>query len=350
VTTLRAALVTPLSGPLAPYGIGGATGLGLWAERAACLRVPWTRVALDVVDAYPSATAAMRGVMAQRPHVLFGPYGSGPAAVAFKATDQLVWNHGGATDRLCRPRFAHVVNVLAPASSYFAAVLQAVHTWDPTLHSVSLLHVATGFGHEVARGALQTAEALGMRLQACQFAPGESTTVAEQVPDADVLLVAGSFQDELGAARRLLSRRWRASAFVGAGVEEVLAPLGSEREGLLGPCQWLARAALPPEEGPDAAWFVHAYRDATGGDPAYPAAAAFAAGALCARCLREAGRADDSALLTAASRLSTKTLFGSFHLDPNTGLQAGHHVLVVQWQQGVRRVVWPPDRAERPLF
>ena len=27
----------------------------------------------------------------------------------------------------------------------------------------------------------------------------------------------------------------------------------------------------------------------------------------------------------------------------------GHEVLTVQWQQGVRRVVWPPDKAERPL-
>jgi branched-chain amino acid transport system substrate-binding protein len=209
--------------------------------------------------------------------------------------------------------------------------------------------VATGFGRAVARGALQTAETLGMQLRAYQFAPGQAAVVAEQVPDADVLLVAGSFQDELGAARRLLSRRWRAAAFVGAGVEEVLAPLGSAREGLLGPCQWLARAALPPAEGPDAAWFVQAYRDAAGGDPEYPAAAAFAAGVVCARCLREAGTADDNALLTAANRLSTTTLFGSFRLDPNTGLQAGHQVLVVQWQQGVRRVVWPPDRAERPL-
>jgi branched-chain amino acid transport system substrate-binding protein len=317
---------------------------------AACLPAPWTRVALEVVDAYPSATAAMRGVMAQRPHVLFGPYGSGPAVAALKATDKPVLNHGGATDRLSRPRFAHVVNVLAPASSYFVAVLQAVHTWDPTLHSVCLLHVATGFGREVARGAVLTAEALGMQLQACQFAPGEATAAADQVPDGDVLLVAGSFQDELEAARRLLSRRWRAAAFVGAGVEEVLASLGPAREGLLAPCQWLARAALPPEEGPDAAWFVQAYRDATGAEPAYPAAAAFAAGALCARCLHEAGTADDNALLTVAGRLSTTTLFGSFRLDPNSGLQAGHRVLVVQWQQGVRRVVWPRDRAERPLL
>jgi branched-chain amino acid transport system substrate-binding protein len=94
---------------------------------------------------------------------------------------------------------------------------------------------------------------------------------------------------------------------------------------------------------------VNAYRDSTGEEPPYPAAAAFAAGVLYARCLREAGSADDAAILAAANSLDVRTLFGSFRLDPETGLQVGHQMLVVQWQQGVRHVVWPPERAERSL-
>jgi len=30
-------------------------------------------------------------------------------------------------------------------------------------------------------------------------------------------------------------------------------------------------------------------------------------------------------------------------------LQVGHQVLVVQWQNGIRRIVWPPEQAECPL-
>jgi branched-chain amino acid transport system substrate-binding protein len=172
---------------------------------------------------------------------------------------------------------------------------------------------------------------------------------ADTAPSADVLLVAGSFADELAAARRMLGRPWRAAGFVGAGVDEVLASLGSAREGLLGPCQWLARAARPADEGPDASWFVDAFRSATGADPPYPAAAAFAAGILCVRTLREAGTLQTDALMAIAERLDVRTLFGRFHLDPLTGLQAGQRVLVVQWQRGVRRVVWPAEYAERPV-
>jgi branched-chain amino acid transport system substrate-binding protein len=350
VTALRGALLTPLSGPLAIYGRAGAAALGLWAEHAAAsLPTPWTTIDLEVVDAYPSAAAAMGRVLTHEPHVVFGPYGSGPAMAALEATDALVWNHGAATDRLRRPAFANVVNVLAPASSYFAAVLEAVQAWDPAVRTVSLLHSATGFGREVARGAIDTARRLGMPLRSLQFAAGQASNAARCLAAGDVLLVVGSFEDEVAAAPRLLDRPWRKAAFVGAGVEEVLAVLGSAREGLLGPCQWLARAAPPPTDGPDAAWFVRAYRDKTAQEPPYPAAAAFAAGILWVRCLRQAGSADAMSVLAVANALATSTLFGSFRIDPHTGLQAGHQVLVVQWQHGRRRVVWPPERAERAL-
>jgi branched-chain amino acid transport system substrate-binding protein len=350
VTVLRAALVTPLSGPLAPYGRAGAAALRLWAERGARLPPPWRRVELMVLDAHPSTATAVRAALAARPAVLFGPYGSGPAVVAAAhAGDVPLWNHGGATDRLRRPRFAHVVNVPAPASSYFAAVLRAVRAADATAGTASVLHGATGFGREVARGAVRAGRDLGVAVRTHEFAPGRAAEVARTLPPGDVLLVAGAFDDELAAARLLLGRAWRAAAFVGAGVEEVLAPLGPAREGLLGPSQWLAHAAPPPEAGPDAAWFVDAYRTATGGEPPYPAAAAFAAGVVYERCLRETGTTAAGPLLALAARLRVRTLFGSFRLDPETGLQAGHEVLVVQWQQGARRVVWPPERAERAL-
>jgi branched-chain amino acid transport system substrate-binding protein len=289
----------------------------------------------------------MRTATSKQPQVVFGPYGSGPAVAAIRATDRAVWNHGGATDRLRRPSFQHAINVLAPASSYFTGALQAIRAADPDAHTVSLLHATTGFGREVAAGAIRTGGLLGFEVRATAFAPGQAAAAA--LPTGDVLMVAGGFADELAAARVLVARPWRAAAFVGAGVEEVLAPLGPARDGLLGPCQWLAHVAPPPEEGPDAGWFVSAFRESVGHEPPYPAAAAFAAGVLCARCLREVGEADDAALLGAAARLSVRTLFGCFRLDSVTGIQAGHEVLTVQWQGGTRCVVWPPKHTERAL-
>src|SRR6266511_313904 len=311
---LRVALVTPLTGPLARVGRAGSTALDVWARQAARLPAGWRGVKLEVHDAHPNPAQAMSASTASHPDVVFGPYGSNPAVAAAAATDRLVWNHGGATSQLARPRFPRVVNVPSPASTYFRGSLQAVRAADPDARTVALLHGETGFARDVAGGARAAATALAFEVRAVGFPPGQ------------------------------------AAEFVAAGVEEVLAPLGPGRDGLLGPAQWVAATAPEPDEGPDAAWFVDAFRRAAGEEPGYPAVQAFAAGVLSARCLRDAGTTDDAAQLATAAGLSCRTLYGGFRLDPVTGLQVGHQVLTVQWQGGSRRVVWPPELAERPLL
>jgi branched-chain amino acid transport system substrate-binding protein len=267
-----------------------------------------------------------------------------------RACPRLIWNHGGASSRLARPTFPQVINVLSPASTYFATVLQAIHAAAPMSQTVSLLHSTTGFGRDVAAGAKREAERLGMRLQAVPFEPAHPLEVVERVQQADILLVAGNFADESALAPRLLSGAWRFRAFVGAGVEEVLASLRDLREGLLGPAQWVAHTALKPDEGPDTEWFVTRYHEEAGTDPPYTGAQAFAAGLLYARCLRETGDSGEEMIQAAVKKLECHTLFGTFRLDPETGLQTGHEVVIVQWQHGQRRVVWPRSQAEAPLL
>jgi branched-chain amino acid transport system substrate-binding protein len=349
VAHLRVALVTPLTGSLAPFGQACVTGLTLWAEYAAQLPAPWTGVELVVRDSGRVVAASIAAALHMQPDVLFGPYGSNTMLAAARATKHVIWNHGGATSRLSLPAFPQVINVLSPASTYFMAVLQAIRAFDTHATTVSLLHTTSGFGRDVALGAISAASTLKFKLQSIPFEPQHALEAVPLVPPADILLVVGNFADELAVAPILLTRTWRAAAFVGAGVEEVLAQLGNKREGLLGPAQWLASATLEPDEGPDADWFVTHYRDVAGIDPSYPAAQAFAAGLLCARCLRDSGRSDDTAQLAAAHQLVCTTLYGAFRLDPLTGLQVGHQIVVVQWQDGVRRVVWPPEQAECPL-
>ena len=243
-----------------------------------------------------------------------------------------------------------MINVLSPASTYFAGVLQAIRAFDPVARTVSLFHSTGGFGRDVAAGAASVAGRLHFEVQAVPFEPSHAVSAVSRVPPGDILLVVGNFADERAVAPTLLAHVWRFAAFVGAGVEEVLAELGSLREGLLGPAQWIATATREPDEGPNTDWFVTNYREAVGTDPAYPAAQAFAAGLLCARCLREGGSCADAVQLATAQRLVCTTLYGAFRLDPERGLQAGHEILVVQWQQGRRCVVWPPEQAEGPLL
>jgi branched-chain amino acid transport system substrate-binding protein len=332
---VRAVLVTPLSGPLGDYGQAGANALALWASWHNDRFQP--RIDMTVFDAHPDPVAALNRASQVTPDLIFGPYGSGPTAAVARATSRLVWNHGGARV----PAADNLVTVLAPADTYFHGAIRAVRKADAGVRTLCVLSSRTSFSDAVAQGAVHEATRLGLRAIAGRLPNGARP--------ADMLLVAGSFADEVDAAGRLLPGSWQAAGFVGAGVEEVLAGLGRGREGLLGPAQWLADAAPQPDDGPSAAEFAAAYRRRTGGEPPYPAAQAFAAGIIAARCLRTAGTADDAALLAAACDVELTTLFGRFKLDPSTRRQIGHEVLTVQWQDGARRVIWPPERAQAAL-
>lgn len=332
----RAVLVTPLSGPLARFGKAGASALGLWADRSG--------VSLEVVDAYPSAASAIRAAEASRPDVVFGPYGSGPAVAAAAASTGVVWNHGGATARLARPAYPRVVNVVSPADRYLAVVLETLVAEGLCDGSeVLIMHVDTGFGREVAEGAAVAARRLGLLRRSVSFRPGRVRDVLAQVPPGDVLLAAGSFDDDVAIARWGSERRWGAVGLVAAGVDELRHAIGDRVEGLYGPCQWFDDGTDAPMDGPNSEWFSHCYRDANGTEPPYPAAAAFAAGVVWQRCVKEAGTVESLPVRAASQRLDTTTLFGRFHVDPVTGVQTGHQLRVVQWRGGQRVLV------DRPL-
>src|SRR6201987_1754501 len=227
----RAVLVTPLSGPLSRFGKAGASALALWAERSG--------VSLEVIDAYPSAASAIRAAEANRPDVGFGPSGSGPALAAAAASKGVIWNHGGATARLARPAYPGVVNVESPAYRYLAAVLETLAAEGLSQGSeVVIIHVDTGFGREVAEGAAVAARGLGLVERSVTFRPARARDVLAQVPAGDVLLSAGSFDDDVAIAQWASQRRWRAVGLVAAGGDELRHAIGACVEGLCGPCQW----------------------------------------------------------------------------------------------------------------
>ena len=326
-----------MSGPLARFGKAGANALAIWAERSA--------VTLEVIDAYPSAGCAIGAAEASRPDVVFGPYGSGPALAAAAASKGVIWNQGGATARLARPAYPRVVNVESPAYRYLAAVLETLAAAGLSEGSeVVIMHVDTGFGREVAEGAAVAARRLGLLRRSVTFRPGRARDVLAQVPAGDVLLSAGSFDDDVAIAQWVSERRWRAVGMVAAGVEEFRSAIGDRVEGLYGPCQWFNDGTDDPAVGPNSEWFTHCYRDANGTEPPYPAAAAFAAGVVWQRCVQEAGTVESLPVRAASQRLDTTTLFGRFRVDPVTGVQTGHQMRVVQWRDGQRVLVDRPLR------
>ena len=90
---------------------------------------------------------------------------------------------------------------------------------------------------------------------------------------------------------------------------------------------------------------------ASGGLPIdYPMAQAYAAGVVARRCLQEAGTPEPGALWDAARNQDFHTFFGRFRIDPATGKQVGRSVFMVQWQRGMKVVIWPPELRQGALL
>ena len=280
--------------------------------------------------------------------LLVGPYGSDLVAEAARwAADRgrTLWNHGGNADDV--QRLPGVVSVGTPASRYLSSVLDVVATQLPEARVM----VAVGrgaFGRSVAHGAQEAAERLGMTIVGI-------TTHAEvpEAPNADALLMAGTFAEDLALVRRLRARPPAIGA-VAAGLGMFGAELGPMAEGIWGPSQWEEGLRFPIDVGPRQAEVMRSLRasvfptlraGARARHVEYPTAQAYAAGLLAMHCVQEAASVDDDVLRATARRLRCTTFFGAFGLDTD-GRQTAHEMLVVQWQQGVKPVVWPPRAAE----
>ncbi len=66
----------------------------------------------------------------------------------------------------------------------------------------------------------------------------------------------------------------------------------------------------------------------------YPMVQAYAGALVAQRCVEAAGTVADTALRSMAGTLDFSTFYGHFKIDPETGRQMSHSVLIVQWQQG----------------
>jgi ABC-type branched-subunit amino acid transport system substrate-binding protein len=280
--------------------------------------------------------------------LLVGPYGSDLVAEAARWAanrGRAIWNHGGNADDV--QRLPGVVSVGTPASRYLPSVLDAVATGLPEARVM----VAVGrgaFGRSVAHGAREAAERLGMTIVGI-------TTHGEvpEGPTADVLLMAGTFVEDLELVHRLRARPLAVGA-VAAGLAVFGAELGRKAEGILGPSQWEEGLRLPIDVGPPQAEVLRSFRasvfptfraGAGASHVEYPTAQAYAAGLLAMHCVEEAASLEDEALNATARALRCTTFFGAFGLDAD-GRQTDHEMLVVQWQEGVKAVVWPPRAAE----
>ena len=367
--TIRFGASVSVSGRYALQGRQVLAGLRAWVEavnageglrvHGAGARAPVRLVYYDDASSPAKAAANAEWLLdADAVEVLIGPYASDLTRAVLpvaRRRGRVLWNHGGASDDI-HMGGGRAVGILTPVSRYFGGLIELVRSLDPDAARVALLHrQGSSFGRTAALGVEAAASGAMFVTDVVTYSslagdlPRVIASLQRQRPD--VVISAGSFDDEVVLSRALLESGPcpKAIGLAAAAMQEFPHALGTHAEGFLGPSQWEPRLAYVPDFGPGPDEATEGIR-AQGAPPDYPAAQAYAACLIAQRCLEEAG-ADDESLWRAACALDCGTFFGQFRIDPETGRQVGHEVVLVQWQRGRKLVVWPPSVSKaKPLY
>ncbi|MGH8057071.1 MAG: amino acid ABC transporter substrate-binding protein, partial [Candidatus Entotheonellia bacterium] len=290
---------------------------------------------------------------------LIGPYGSGLAwagARIAEAHSKLLWNHGGSSDAILGQGFRWVVTLPTPASRYFAGVFPCLSAYTSSGDCVAIVQRSQGtFAAAVALGGCQEAEAHGFKTLPPFFYPDTPDRFPSLVQDLTaakpaLILGVGRYRDDVHLVRALAEAGLDVDALVlvATPMHAFREDLGELAEGCIGPSQWEPHAQGRPDVGPTSTEFVERFRRRFGETPDYPSAQAYAAGLVLQQCVGLAETCTDAALREVAYRLDCQTFYGRFRMHPTTGVQQGHEMVLVQWQAGIKRLIWPTTIADAP--
>ena len=214
----------------------------------------------------------------------------------------------------------------------------------------------SGFSTNVAGGAKRYGKEKGFQITNFKYQSGtkDFSSIIKQVKEnnPDIILGAGRAEDDLILARQIIEHKVGAKAIglVVSGIKHFKEQLGKDAEFFLGPSQWDRGIKIKPNFGPSPEEFFKRFKDAYGKEPDYTAAQGYNIGLIIQWCIEEAGTFDDLSLRETAGRTQFKTFYGDFKIDPVTGNQIGHKMLIVQWQSGEKFIVCPEEVAERHLI
>lgn len=309
----------------------------------------------DESDAAQCAHCTRRLIEENKIELLLGPYGSGltmAAARVAESANTVLWNHSGSADEIFNTGFRYLVGVISPASSYFSGILQLLRQRDPNARRVAIVSAQTGFAEDVASGAARLVKECGLILSSHQrYASGttdfsEIVRVLKSAPP-DCLLGVGRVEDDLQLAAALCSSPIpiKCLGLVVAAIDQFKVELGANVQGFLAPSQWESGINSVVDTGPATAEFIRAYRQLSDEPLDYPAVQAYAGALIAERCIKLAGTLDQATLRAAANELDCETFYGRFRIEPETGRQIAHGMLVTQWLAGQKVVVWPPEAA-----
>ncbi|AFM23541.1 amino acid ABC transporter substrate-binding protein [Desulfomonile tiedjei] len=358
VDPVRIGVSFALSGDYAPLGGMCADGLRLWAKtqngEGGILGRPIDLVIHDDQgDPETAATIYREMLSSGQFDFVFGPYSSPISKAVIPLLEEYryptllpvtsvesVWDSG--------PKYAF--GVTTPERRWTKAIFTLMAESNVTRLVILVNDALMQLGSP--RDAEKWARRFGLEVVSLETA--SMPDIGEQLRRArdsgvHAILVWGYFHDAVAIRKALASIGWTPRIFfaqMGPALDEYCKVLGDLADYSLGCCIW------DPKIGssfPGGSEFLNSFRREYKRDPSYHAANCYAAGVILAEAISRAGCMDREKVREVLSNLDTVTLIGRYGVD-EAGVQVRQRPIIVQWQNGRKRIVWPETLRTAPLL
>jgi branched-chain amino acid transport system substrate-binding protein len=358
--------------------VGGIKAVVDWVNNVyGGVRIRWRKIPLEYkyydCESQKETVTTLIGrlITVDNADCVFAPYSSELTlwgAPLAESRNILYMNHGGANNKIQWQGFQYVVQTIGPATRYHQGTLDMLRKIDPKAKRVALAYEDSEFAKMVMEGAEAQVQRLGLEVVFKRTYPKGVTDLtsmlsALKATNPDFILGGGHFEDGLLFNRQMANLNVDANALsliASATLPDFYEALTSMAEGVTGPSHWEYGVKYSPDEakkaglpwiGPSQDEFVALFKKAVGEDiiPDYHAAEAGAAVLALVMGIEKAGSVDSEKVRKALGDLKFMSFYGGWDID-ETGLQIGHSMVDIQWQDGKRVIVWPPEAQTGKLY
>ena len=246
-----------------------------------------------------------------------------------------------------------------PAEAYSEGLVEVAAKRG--LKTIAVIYEDTLFPKASAQGTVELARKRGLQVVYNEAYPKDRADFASIVGkikalNPDVLAASTYFDDAVAIAGKLRELNISPRMFgvtVGADLPKFYEILGKTAEFVYGASQWepelvtLRAGGLVPiaRQYPGAKEFVEAYKkEFPGADLSYHSAGGYGGCQILLEAIKRAGSLDGDKIRAAILKLDFSTVYGGFRVDQD-GFQSAHKMLLFQWQDARKVIVWPEDIA-----
>ncbi len=216
------------------------------------------------------------------------------------------------------------------------------------LKTVAIINEDTLFPKATVQGTVELAKQMGLQVVFVEGYPKGNTDFSAlltkvRAANPDVLGAATYFDDAVAITRQMKELNVNPKMYgvtVGGDLPRFYQLLGKNADFVYGATQW--EAELPY---PGAKEFYASYKkEFPGADLSYHSAGGYGGCQVLVEAIKRAGSLDGEKIRAEILKMNLTTVYGGFRVDPD-GFQISHKMVVFQWQDGKKVIVWPDELA-----